>query len=112
MLKKINRLQKNKDFRRIYQRGKSRAFTGFILYYRKSGNKENLHIGFCVSKKIGKAVQRNLIKRRFREACHHLLDSFTSGYDYVFIVRKSALEMPFNQLQADIDQALNSLALS
>ncbi|MGI5892012.1 MAG: ribonuclease P protein component [Bacillota bacterium] len=107
MLDKINRLQKNKDFRRIYQKGKSRSFDGFVLYYYKSHKKNGLQIGFSVSKKNGKAVQRNFIKRRFREACRHLIEQFVPGYDYIFIIRRSAFDMSFAQLKAEIVRAIN-----
>ena len=86
MLKQEHRLQKRQDFRRVYQRGKSKNNWAFVLYYRP--NNLGVHrLGFSVSKKIGNAVCRNKMRRRLREACRLEITSFTPGYDYVFIDR-------------------------
>ena len=62
------RLKDRNDFRRIYQRGKSVANPLFILYYRPN-RQLGYRVGFSVSKKVGKAVVRNRVKRRHGMAC-------------------------------------------
>lgn len=63
------RLLKPKDFQYL-KRGASRLDTPFLrFYFKKSQNKELGHsrLGLSISKKSGKAVHRNFIKRRVRE---------------------------------------------
>ncbi|MGI6361622.1 MAG: ribonuclease P protein component [Bacillota bacterium] len=109
MLDKENRLQKNRDFRIIYRYGKSHAYRGFVFYYRKNRRQKGFRIGFSISKKTGKAVQRNLLKRRFKEACRKMADSFPLQYDYIFIIRKNADKMSFKQVKEEIVMALKKV---
>lgn len=105
MLAKAFRLRQRRDFSRAYQRGRSLVCPAFVLYGRRSGN-PTPRVGFSVSKKVGNAVVRNRIKRRFRHAAHQRLDRFRPGWDYVFVVRKAAENYPFAKLGRDLDQAL------
>jgi ribonuclease P protein component len=105
MLPKAHRLKERKDFRRVYQRGKSRAYPCFVLYRRLSGFP--LHrVGFSVSKKQGNAVTRNRLKRRFREICRLMPEAFSRGFDYIFIIRDAAKTASFEQLQKQLRLAL------
>lgn len=66
---KEHRLLKPKDFQYL-KRGASRLDTPFLrFYFKKSQNTELGHarLGLSISKKSGKAVHRNFIKRRVRE---------------------------------------------
>jgi len=49
--------------------------------------KEEYRIGFSVSKKIGKAVMRNKIKRRLREVCRLNESIFPIGLDLIIVAR-------------------------
>lgn len=53
-------LKENKDFRRLYHRGKSYVSPVLVTYVMKN-RKAGLRIGFTTSKKIGIAVQRNRV---------------------------------------------------
>ena len=66
--------------------------------------------GFTVTKKVGKAVVRNRIRRRFREAVR-TLDTLPArpGHDYVMIARIEALKLPFTALQAELLRALGKI---
>ncbi len=66
--------------------------------------------GFTVTKKVGKAVVRNRIRRRFREAVR-TLDPLPAraGHDYVMIARIEALKLPFTALQAELLRALGKI---
>ncbi len=67
-------------------------------------------LGFTVTKKIGKAVVRNRIRRRFKEAIR-LLDPLPArtGHDYVMIARVEALGLAFKSLQADLVRAFSNI---
>lgn len=76
----------NKDFRRLYGRGKSLVFPSVVVYYQK--NKLGLcRVGVTAGKKIGSAVKRNRAKRVILAAFRELLPHITGGYDIVFVAR-------------------------
>lgn len=80
MLPKKNRLQKKKDFERIFAQGK--GFRQDLLFLKAVKNDLGiLRFGIVVSKKISKsAVKRNKIKRRLREIIRLQLQNYpTSG---------------------------------
>lgn len=60
------------------------------LYVRKN-NLEYSRIGITVSKKIGKAVVRNKIRRRMKEIYREFEQDIAKGYDLVFVVKKNVL---------------------
>jgi ribonuclease P protein component len=66
--------------------------------------------GFTVTKKIGKAVVRNRIRRRLKEAVR-TLDPLPAraGADYVMIARAEAMGLPFAALQAELVRALRKI---
>ena len=64
-MKKEFRVRKNEDFSRIIKKKQSMANRSFIIYYLKN-DLDHARIGISVSKKLGKAVIRNKIKRQVR----------------------------------------------
>lgn len=83
------RLKKNKQFNYVYKTGKSMACKNLILIYTKN-NSGKLKCGFSVSKKIGKSVVRNRVKRRIRESFRLIIDGADPNYNYIFIARPQA----------------------
>ncbi len=79
-------LNQNKDFRRLYAKGKSYISSSVITYVGKNRVKQ-LRVGITASKKIGNAVQRNRARRLIREATRLLADDMQHGYDLVFVAR-------------------------
>lgn len=126
MLKKQYRLKRRQDFRRVYQRGKALKNRAFVLCYRhgggyqpkkmKSQNKRScpstVRLGFSVSKKIGKAVERNRVRRKLREACRLELAAFKPGYDYVLIARQGAKAESVAELRRRLLQTLQEAKLA
>lgn len=100
-MKKKNRLRKNKDFKEVYYKGKSVANSYLILYYLKN-DKDITRVGISVSKKFGKSVERNKLKRRIREAARYSLDRVKKGYDIVIIPRKMAKGIGFNKIKGSL----------
>ena len=66
MIKRENRLKKNKHFNYIYKNGTSIKLGVLSLVYTKTKFKP-FKVGFSVNNKIGKAVVRNKVKRRLKE---------------------------------------------
>lgn len=90
-MKHYSSLKENKDFKRLYYRGKSYVDPCFVMYVAK-GIKGKLRIGITVGKKIGSAVDRNRAKRLIRAAFSGLEGSIEPGYDFVFVARTRILE--------------------
>ena len=68
---------------------------------------QGARFGYTVSKKVGKAVVRNRVRRRLKAATRELMDSALPGYDYVIIARPAAAERSYAELRSDLAQALS-----
>lgn len=79
-------LSENRDFRRIYARGKSFVAPVLVMYVLKNRSK-NVRVGITTSKKIGNAVKRNRSRRIIRAAFRELAPNVKDGYDIVFVAR-------------------------
>ena len=79
-------IKENRDFRRIYAKGKSYT-SGILVTYVMKNRTRDVKIGITTGKKIGKAVQRNRSRRIIREAFRELAGDVKSGYDLVFVAR-------------------------
>lgn len=93
-------LKKDSDFRNVYRRGRSVANRQLVLYYLKNGE-EGVRVGFSISKKYGKAIQRNKLRRRLKEILRNI-DGIHSGYDFVFIARSGAKEADYAMLERSV----------
>jgi len=81
---------------------------GFVLLVRdRDDGDPSKRIGFTVSKKVGGAVVRNRMKRRFRELAREILPVCGhSGSDHVMIGRSGGIERDFGLLREDLNKAL------
>jgi ribonuclease P protein component len=85
---------------------------GFVLLVRpRDDGDPTMRIGVTVTKKIGKAVVRNRMKRRFRALARDLLPEHgIAGADHVLIGRAGGIERDFASLAAELKRALKKLA--
>ena len=65
-MKKTVTIKENRDFRRIYSRGRS-AVTPFLVLYCRPNGRDHNRLGITTSTKLGCAVVRNRARRRLRE---------------------------------------------
>jgi ribonuclease P protein component len=100
-------LKKRADFLAA-NAGRRAATAGFVLLVRdRADGDPTKRVGFTVTKKIGGAVVRNRMKRRFRALAREILSS--EGYpgsDHVMIGRSSGIERDFSALRNDLTRAL------
>lgn len=106
------RLRAEADFARVRSQGRSwrdRLFTLIVLPNDQPYNR----YGFVVSKRVGNAVTRNLVKRRLREILRHLdsAGQISSGYDYLLIVRPVAAGIAFDALGVSVEALLGRAKL-
>ena len=104
-MKKKYSLKRNEEIAKIVHRKRFVKNDCFIIHYNES-KIEHTRVCISVSKKIGKAVVRNKIKRQIREMITALFD-FETKKDYVIIVRNN---YTFNDFSANKEK-LNDLYL-
>lgn len=104
MLPLAYRLKEKASFSRVYAKGKSYV-TNLVVVYALPNKLMNTRIGFSVSKKLGKSVCRNRIKRLLREASRQLLPNVVMGYDVVIVARKKAADASLEKLQSAISKS-------
>lgn len=79
-------LKENRDFLRLYRKGKTFVGQTLVTYVLKNRSNEKRY-GITTSKKIGKAVQRNRARRVIRSSLYSLYSNIIPGYDIVFVAR-------------------------
>ena len=97
-------IKKDRQFRYIYSRGKSFANKKLVVYYIKN-NDEKLRVGISISKKVGKAVVRNRLRRLIKENIR-LNQNLKSGYSMIFLARVGADDLDFNTMKSSINHLL------
>ncbi len=82
---------------------------GFVLQVRPRGDDAaTKQFGVTVTKKIGNAVVRNRMKRRFRALARELLPTGgVAGADHVLIGRSGGVERKFSKLREELIAALS-----
>jgi ribonuclease P protein component len=87
----------------VYRQGKVWATSLLVMKAMPNGLSLSRY-GFSVTKKVGKAVQRNRLKRLLREIMK--LQSLRPGWDIVFIARPVAVNADYHQLERAVTKLL------
>tara|TARA_B100000131_G_scaffold83674_1_gene80669 strand:+ start:1934 stop:2278 length:345 start_codon:yes stop_codon:yes gene_type:complete len=105
----IQKIKSRSDFIKLQKTGKSFVTPGFVVQagLNLEENKDK-RFGFTATRKIGGAVKRNRAKRRLKELINkNTIQRFNFGMDYVLIARKASLDRDFQDLQQDLNSAIN-----
>lgn len=84
---KVTRIKKNHEFQKIYRRGRFAVSKALTVYMHPNFLSIN-RIGITASKKYGKSVKRNRIRRLIRESYKLLNDSLKTGFDFIIVARR------------------------
>lgn len=105
MLSKLHRLTKNKDFQKVFKKGRFiYSHQDFLRVKFLKNNLPNSRFGFVVSSKVSnKASKRNKIKRFLREVVRKKLDKIKPGFDIVIITQKAVVEKSLKDISSAID---------
>ena len=98
------RLRKHADYQRVYQRSRkhfSRSMTYFFAE-RSSTSLAGPRVGLTAGRVLGKAVERNRIKRRIRAAIVGNLDVLRNGVDVVLHPKRSVLTAKWADLRNEV----------
>lgn len=106
-MRRKNRLRANADFERLRREGHTWAHPLLVLSVHPNGL-EYSRFGFAVGRRIGKAVERNRIKRRMRESVRIRLKrrEIATGWDVVLIARLPIRDASFHQVDEAIGLVL------
>lgn len=120
MLPKANRLRRNKDFRKVYEKGLRQKGPDLVLrafsHPQKNSDRDKAQgretapptrVGISIGKKVSKhAVVRNRVKRQIRAAMRALLPKIKPGWDLAIVVKTTAPCCNYHQILQQLEQLL------
>ena len=109
-MKNTQALKLNKDFKRLYYRGKS-IVRGTVVVYALPNKRRFNRLGLTCSKSIGKAVKRNRVKRLMRESYRLVEADIKKGYDIVLVARTRATGAKCCQVLRDLKFSFGKLGM-
>ena len=108
-LSREERLRYRRDFERAYRVGK-RVRLPYLTVVLAPNELGLRRLGLSVSRKVGKAVKRNRIKRVLREIFRRHKELFPKGHDVIFIPKAAILRCSQDEILRDLKEALRDIA--
>ncbi len=100
---KSSRILKPSDYRKVYDEGKRMTCPYFAAFcFSPPDFSAGPLFGFTTPRALGKAVVRNRLRRRLREAVRHEKAGFPASLMVVFNPRRAALDAPFEALRKEV----------
>jgi len=107
---KPNVLRRKKDFSAIYNKGKSVGERYVVLFYKKNDLPYN-RTAFLASKKVGNSVIRNRARRLMKESYRVFEQKLESGYDLIWIARKTINNLKCADVKKSMESALKKAGI-
>ena len=121
---RLSRLRKHADYQRVYQASRKQFAKQMSYFFAlrpalgpdgtlvRQANPEAARVGLTVGKAMGKAVDRNRIKRRMREAIRHQLPLLRAPVDVVLHPRRSVLDLNFATLGHEVAAVFRAVQMA
>ena len=103
-------MNRNYQFQRMYQKASSIPGKFVVLYHKKNRLAGN-RLGITVSKKVGKAVHRNRVRRLIKENYRLMEEKLCQGYDLVIVARVRAKDANFYEIRASMQAGFSKANL-
>ncbi|EDO9795288.1 ribonuclease P protein component [Campylobacter fetus] len=105
IIDRFSSISDSKDFIRVYQSAKKWHFECAVIYFLES---DTTKFAAVASKKVGKAVVRNRIKRVLRSAFFNFSSELKDGI-YILIAKAGLEKMPFDKVEKNLKWALKKV---
>lgn len=106
MLARTNRLLTAADFRGVLRRGKRRSMDSMTVSTLATEDGAPARFGFVVTKKVGNAVMRNLVRRRLKAVARELVDGGLAGVDVVARALPASAEADWATLRRELSSTV------
>jgi ribonuclease P protein component len=100
-------LRSRQDFARIGADGRTRADRLLVVRFVPNA-RDHDRFGISTSRRLGGAVQRNLVRRRIRDILRRQAAGSGHGMDVLIVARPGSVEASFEELRATLDRLLAS----
>jgi ribonuclease P protein component len=101
------RLRNAAEFKKVYEGGAKRVSRSFVLFALANGM-DFSRFGLTTPRKLGKAHDRNRLKRRIREILRTSQTVIPTGFDFVVNPRRSANDREFGELRTELISLLGA----
>lgn len=96
-MKKFPSLKSNKDFQKVYKKGKSYGNKHIVMYILEN-NEDFNRVGISISKKVGNSIIRHKKTRQIREIFRKNDYKILKGFDIITVIRISAKDISYEEL--------------
>jgi ribonuclease P protein component len=119
--KTIFRLRKHADYQRVYKASRKQFAKQMTYFFTlrplvgpdgtpvRDADASSPRVGLTVGKVMGKAVDRNRIKRRMREAVRKNLATLSTPVDVILHPRRSVIDLDFALLEREVGAVFHAI---